>query len=199
MSWEDEVCFLERDGSMDERIQRIKTEDDGARTAAWLAVRDLGSAAVSDLAEVMSDENWEIARAAKNGLWRIVRHSGRLGAEAEKRMVIERLITLLDKSYPLEVRSEAAWMLSEIGGDESVAPIASLLTDKELREDARMALERLPGEKATLALQQALKSAPQNFRLNLAHSLRVRGVKVTGYTTQKLKPQKLTGVKAVGV
>jgi hypothetical protein len=45
-----------------------------------------------------------------------------------------------------------------------------------LREDARMALERLPGAKATAALQAALASVSDAEKPAFAHSLRVRGV-----------------------
>ena len=63
---------------------------------------------------------------------------------------------------------ELLWMLSEIGDDQAVAPMAELLKHDELREDARMALERIPGEASLLALEGALKSAPADFKTNLA-------------------------------
>jgi hypothetical protein len=79
-------------------------------------------------------------------------------------------------------------MLSEIGGDDAVAPMAALLTDKDVREDARCALMRLPGRKATAALKSAFDRAPEEFKFALAESLRARGEKVNGYPSQKLVP-----------
>jgi len=35
------------------------------------------------------------------------------------------------------VRREVLWMLSEIGDGDAIAPMAALLTDKDVREDAR--------------------------------------------------------------
>jgi HEAT repeat protein len=94
------------------------------------------------------------------------------------------------------VRRHALWMLSEIGDDADVKSMAVLLADAAVREDARCALERLPGAAATAALKTALGTAPEEFRFALAHSLRVRGEKVEGYPSQKLVPTKQTSVKA---
>jgi hypothetical protein len=79
-------------------------------------------------------------------------------------------------------------MLSEIGGDESVEAIAGLLTNAQLREDARCALERIPGERSLDALKQAFDAAPKDFKTNLALSLRARGEKVDGVPCRKLTP-----------
>ena len=89
---------------------------------------------------------------------------------------------------PALVRREVLRMLSEIGGDESVDSIAALLGDRELHEDARAALERIPGGKSLAALQDGLRTAPEAFKPAIAQSLRVRGVNVSGYPSQKLVP-----------
>jgi hypothetical protein len=88
-------------------------------------------------------------------------------------------------------------MLSEIAGDEAIEGMAALLTDQELREDARCSLTRLPGAKATAALKTALANAPEDFKPALAQSLRVRGLKVEGYPSQKLVPTKKTNVAPI--
>jgi hypothetical protein len=94
-------------------------------------------------------------------------------------------------------RRELLWMLSEIGGDESVEPIAALLADTELRDDARMALQRIPGDKSLAALEGGLAAAPNDFKINIAQSLRSRGVTVPGHSCQKMVPTKQTSVKAI--
>lgn len=86
-------------------------------------------------------------------------------------------------------------MISEIGGDESVSAVSSLLSHSDLREDARMTLERIPGAESLNALKSALKSAPQDFKPNLAQSLRARGEEVKGIPCKKLVPTKQTNVK----
>jgi HEAT repeat protein len=126
-------------------------------------------------------------------LYKIVRHAGRPGAKKETKAVEKELIPLL-KSDAVTIRREVLWMLSEIGDDDAIAPMAALLTDKEVREDARCALMRLPGRKATAVLKSAFSSAPEEFKSALAESLRKRGEKVSGYPSQKLVPKRSTTV-----
>ena len=105
------------------------------------------------------------------------------------------LLSLL-QGAPVVVRREAAWMLSEIGDSHAVEPLAALLAEAEVREDARCALERIPSSRAVRALAEALQTAPEDFRPALANSLRVRGRKVEGCPNQKLVPTKQTTVGA---
>ena len=85
-------------------------------------------------------------------------------------------------------------MLSEIGSAGAVKPMAALLADQELREDARCALTRLPVPGAVTALKAAFATAPEDFKYALAESLRQRGETVAGYPSRKLVPTKQTSV-----
>jgi len=180
---------------VDKLISRIKDDSAEVRTEAWQRAGEVGAPAVKPLAEVMTDENLEVARAAKRALWKIVRVAGRPEGGRQKRAVETQLIDLLGESQPVAVRREVLWMLSEIGERSSVRPIAELMANKELREDARMALERIPLEGAVRALKAGFEAAPEDFKLNLAQSLRKRGEEVAGYPCQKLVPTKKTDVK----
>lgn len=182
--------------AVDELIAKIKSSDDQIRGPAWQNAGPLGAAAVQALSVVMAEADPEVARAAKRALWKIVRHAGHPGAKPEQNAVAVRLIPLLS-STPTAVRREVLWMLSELGGDDSVPPVAALLTDQELREDARAALQRIPGTKALAALKAALKTVPEEYKPAIAVSLRARGVKVERYPSQKLVPTKKTNVTAV--
>ena len=178
-------------------IEKIRDSNPEVRTKAWLGAGEVGWPAVPALAEVMTDENLEVARAAKRALWKIVRHAGRPGADEERQSVAVHVSSLLAGDKPVAVRREALWMLSEIGEKGLIKPIAGLLTNKELREDARMVLERI-GDKASVAeLEAGFKTAPEDFKLNLAQSIRKRGKKVRGYECVKLVPTKQTAVKAL--
>ncbi len=152
-------------------------------------------AKVAGLAEQLADSDIEVARAAKRELWRVVRHVGRPGAQTDKRAVVTELEILLKEGRPAAVYREVLWMLSEIGTSDSVKAIAALLSNKTAREDARMALERIPGEESLAALKSALDATPDNFKVNLAQSLRARGTQVPGLPCEKLKPTKQTNVK----
>ena len=176
-------------------IAGIRDDDDKVRAEAWLGAGKVGAAGVKPLAKVMTDKELEVARAAKRGLWKIVRHVGRPGAGNKKRTVVGKLIELLGDEHPVPVRREVLWMLSEIGGRKSIKPIAALLSNGDLREDARMVLQRIPSKGSVAALRAGLKAAPEDFKLNIAQSLRQRGVKVRGHYCVKLVPTKKTNVK----
>lgn len=186
-----------QDAAVGDLIAKIRDKDDKVRAEAWLNAGKVGAPAVKPLAGVMTDEDFEIARAAKRGLWKIVRHVGRPGAAREKRPVVAELIALLGDGQPVPVRREVLWMLSEIAGDKAVGPVAALLRNKELREDARMVLQRLPGERSLRALRRGLRTVPEEFKINIAQSLRARGVKVPGLPCQKLVPTRKTSLKPV--
>jgi hypothetical protein len=143
----------------------------------------------------MTDSDLEVARAAKRALWQIARYNGRPGADEEKRAVEKELIGLLGDDQPVSVRQEVLWMLSEIAGRISIKPVAELLRNAELREDARMALERIPAKGATAALKAGFEAAPEDFKPNIAQSLRKRGQEVAGYPSRKLVPTKETNLK----
>jgi len=189
------VAGAARKKAVDTLMAGIRDDNDKVRTDAWLSAGEVGAPAVEALAKVMTDENLEVARAAKRALWKIVRVAGRPGAGNERRAVVGRLVELLGDEQPIPVRREVLWMLSEIGTRRSIKPIAALLSNRELREDARMVLQRIPSRGALAALRAGFKAAPEDFKLNIAQSLRQRGVEVSGYPCVKLVPTKKTNVK----
>ncbi|MBX7257041.1 MAG: HEAT repeat domain-containing protein, partial [Candidatus Hydrogenedentes bacterium] len=65
----------------------------------------------------------------------------------------------------------ALHLLETAGGDSEVAAIAKLLQEPSLAEDARTALDRIPGPAATQALISALATVPQDVRLSLFDTL----------------------------
>lgn len=175
-------------------IAELQSADDAVRGTAWQGAAPLGAPAVKPLAALMGHADFEVARSAKRALWRIVRHAGRPKAAMERQAVQAELVTLL-VSAATTVRQEALWMLSEIGDAGTLPQIARLLEKVEVREAARCALERIPGSKATRVLEDAMKSAPDDFRSALAHSLNSRGRKGTGRLPQKPPPRRETSVK----
>jgi len=185
-------------GSVGELIKGLQSSDAGVRSAAWEGAGAVGAAGVEPLADVMTAEDMEVARAAKRALWKIVRHAGRPKATREKNAVAEKLAALLAGNVAVSVRREVLWMLSEIGAKQAIDPMAELLLHKELREDARQALERIPIKQSLSALKDGFDKAPEDFKPNLAQSLRKRGAKVKGYPCRKLVPAKATAVKALG-
>jgi HEAT repeat protein len=190
-----ETAGAAKEKAVDELIVKLKGKDDKERAEALLSAAGVGAPAVKSLAKLIADKDIEVSRAGKRALWKIVRHAGRPRARDERNAVANELISLLGDDQPASVRREVLWMLSEICGRTSVKPIAKLLSDKELREDARMVLERIPGRQSLAALKKGLKAAPEDFKLNIAQSLRKRGEKVRGHACVKLVPTKKTNVK----
>ena len=174
-------------------IAAIKSDDDAVRGPAWQNAATAGAPAVEPLSQIMIDPRFEVARSAKRALWKIVRHAGRPGADTKAQAVIDRLLPLL-KDGPAVVRREVLWMLSEIGGESVVEPMAALLADPEAREVARCALMRFPGPGATKAFRAAFATAPEEFKFALAESLRTRGEPVEGYPSGKRVPKLKTTV-----
>lgn len=189
------AAYAARNTAVDKLIAGVKDSSDTVRTQAWLGAGPAGAPAVKPLAKVMTDNDMEVARAAKRAMWKIVRHTGRPGANKERRAVETELAELLDDNQPVATRREVLWMLSEIGARNSIKSIAELLANKELREDARMALERIPTKRALTVLKNGMKKAPEEFKPNIAQSLRKRGEEVAGYPCQKLVPTKQTNLK----
>ena len=181
--------------SLEGVIAKIKSTDGKVRAEAWQNAAAIGPAAIKPLASLLTEADIEVARAAKRGLWQIVHHVGRPGAPSEKKAATQELTPLLAAGQANALRREVLWMLSEIGEDESVQPVAALLSDNELREDARMVLQRIPGNRALAALKSGLAAAPEDFKPNVAESLRKRGVPIRDYPSQKLVPRKGTNVK----
>lgn len=173
--------------SAEDLVDRLRSRDDDIRGDAWQQAGPAGAQAVRPVAALMTDPDFEVARSAKRALWNIVHYAGRPGASAAAKAAEAELLPLLGHQAA-SVRREVAWMLSEIGGNDSVEALAPLLADREVRDDARCALERLPGAKAVKAMRDALKTVPEDFRYALAESLRKRGEKVSGYPSRKLVP-----------
>jgi len=178
-------------------LTKIKDSSDTVRTQAWQSAGKVGASAIKPLVEVMADEDMEVARAAKHALWQIVHYMGRPDAGRGKGAVIRQLTAILEDTESPHAKREVMWMLSEIAGPQVIEPVARKLTCEKCREDARMVLERIGGNKAKAALQEAMKEAPEDFKANLAQSLRKLGAKVKGYPCQKLKPTKQTKVQPV--
>jgi hypothetical protein len=174
-------------------IAQLRSTNEIASASACDHAPDYGASAVRPLGFMMADKDFEVARRAKRALQKIVRHAGRPGADAEAAAVATKLMGLLTKP-PTHVRRDVLWMLSEIGASRQVEPIAALLKDKELREDARCVLTRMPCPEALAALKSAFPDAEEEFKYALADALRARGEKVDGYPTRKMVPTARTTV-----
>ncbi len=184
--------------TLDWLMEKIQSSDHAERANARDHAGPVGAQALAPLAQVAATEELEIARAANRAMQNVVYYAGRPGAEDEAKAVSLELLKLLGDDQPVQLRRDVLWMTWQIADSEAVGPVAELLADSDLHEDARMALERLPGEEATAALQAALAAAAEEEKPAIAYSLRVRGVEVSGVPDLRLKPVKETSVQPVG-
>lgn len=187
------------ENTVDSLISKIKNKSDKVRAEGWLSARKVGSAAIKPLAAVATsgDSDLEVARSAKRALWQIVHGYGKIEDKAQRKGILAELQSLLTDEWPDAFRREVLWMLSEIGDDSSVEPIAAILKNRDLLDDARCALQQIPGEASLAALKAALESVPTRFKNNIAHALRIRGVEesLEKYPDQNMIPSKPTNVK----
>ena len=182
--------------SVEDLLTRIKSPEESLSGPAGQGAGPYGAAAVKSLIALMADSDFELARRAKRALYWIVRYAGRPGAAKEAAVVEAELIPLL-QGGPAQVRRDLVWMLSEIGSARAIPPLAALLSDKDVREDARCALTRHPDGAAVATLKSAFDTAPEDFKYALAESLRQRGQRVKGYPSRKLVPTGQTTVTPV--
>jgi HEAT repeat protein len=185
------------DNRVKDLLSKIQNDDADLRTQAWLAAGEVGPAALQPLAKLAAEGSLEVSRAACRAMWRIVRTAGAPGAQGKKETE-QQLAVLLGNDWSVALRREVLWMLSEIGDSQQVSAVAALLKHHELCEDARCALQRIPGDEAVAALKAGFATAPEEFKYALADSLRRRGQTIEGYPSQKMIPSRQTQVKPVG-
>jgi len=169
-------------------LAALRSTDARQRGRAWQSAGSLGADAVRPLAALMQDPQFETARSARRAIERIVADAGRPGAEAKRQAIARELIAVLESRPPTRIARDLLWLASEVAGDNAVPALAAWLNHPDLREDARQVLHRLPGDAALAALRAAFASAPEEFKPNLAYSLRARGVSIAGYPDAKLLP-----------
>ena len=133
-------------------IADVKAGDTVLRLRAVDQAALVGADAIVPLGEVMGGSDAAAAKAAMEALRRVAYHAGRPGAAAERRKAAAELVKLLAAGQPRRVRAEALQLLGGVAGDPAVPGMARLLADESLKDDARMALQRMPGKRASAAL-----------------------------------------------
>lgn len=152
----------------------IQGQDREARAKAIEKATSVGTRAIVPLGGICSGPDRGAAKAAGEALRRIVHHAARPGAASERKAAAMQLLRMIRTQWPRQQRVEALYLLGLIGGSESVAAIAAQMKDPDVGEEARMALERIPGSTATRALQQALRTASADLRPAVEQSLKHR-------------------------
>lgn len=157
-------------------LAAIQHGDTNARVSAVKQSVLVGTSAIVPLGQIAGGDDPAAARAATEALSRIAYHAGRPKAGKERKDAVARLTELAQASYPRALRAQAVFLMGAIAGSEGVKPLALLLEDRDLAEDARMALTRIPGREAEAALRAALQKAPENRKGAFEQSLKHRAI-----------------------
>lgn len=152
----------------------IQGQDKEASAEAIAKATSVGARAIVPLGGICSGPDRSAAKAAGEALRRVVHHAARPGAASERKAAARQLLRMIRKEWPRQQRGEALYLLGLVGGSESVAAIAEQMKDPDVGEEARMALERIPGSAATRALQQASRTASADLRPAVEQSLKHR-------------------------
>ena len=157
-------------------LDQLQSPDANVRLKACQSAGPAGAGAIPGLADLMASPDKSVAKGAKVALQNIAHYSARPGASKEAQAVTTALLKVADSTRPRMIRAEALNLVGVVGDGRAVPTLTKLLSDKEVREDARMALERIPGSASLNALKKAMASAPDDYKSSLKQSIQARTV-----------------------
>jgi HEAT repeat protein len=166
-------CSIARAQDVGALVAQIQSRDEAQRMAAVDAIAQAGAAALAPLFGLLEGENHDADICARQTIQKIVYRASAPGA-AERGAVAAALAEVAASPGRLGVRRYALQMVSFVGRDEVVPTLARLLGDPEMREMARWALVRIPGDTATSALAGAVASAAGEVKVGLINALGAR-------------------------
>ncbi|MCS6949868.1 MAG: HEAT repeat domain-containing protein [Armatimonadota bacterium] len=143
--------------NLEQTIRKLQSTDENARRQAIAEIAPFGVQAIPALLALIENPNTEpgTLTAAQVALERVVLQSTRPGASAERLAAEKALLVRLQKPVPEHLRRLLLRLLAVVGTAQSVPTLQKMLSDRQWRELARMALERIPGKEATAALESA--------------------------------------------
>ena len=155
-------------------LTAMRSADMNERYAAWQSAGPFGADVINVLAELASSDDKGVALSATGAMEKVAHYAARPGAKLEAEKTTRELLKVASSTHPRMVRANAMHLIGLIGGNQAVGGLARLMKDKELREDARLALELIPGNLAETALKELAKAAndtKEEFGANLKQSL----------------------------
>ena len=135
-------------------IAKIKAPDAPTRYRAQKTAGPIGSAAIAPLSDLVGEADRPTAKAAKGALENIAHHAARPGAKPEARAVTLELLNVAQSPRPLPARAHALYLLGFTADGRASPALAKLLVSPDVEDEARMALQRIPGSAAAHALRQ---------------------------------------------
>ena len=123
---------------------------------------------------------------ARLDLERAALHATRPDATTERDAWANDLAAALESSDSTLLTRDCLYLLSILGSDSHARAIASKVDDPATADEALMALQRIPGDAAAVALRTILARATGPLRLRIVEALAARGDTRAIPTLQKL-------------
>ncbi len=171
------IQVIPQDAAVSGLLSNIEHGDAAARSTAIRQAALAGTGAIGPLGRVYGGSDPGAAKAAGEAINRIVHNAARPEAVKERGAAAQQLVRLIGGEQPRQVRADALKLLGFVGGPGEVNAIAELLNVPAIREDARMALERIPDPSAETALKNSARTVPSDYRAAIDQSLRHRKMK----------------------
>ncbi|MBI5092404.1 MAG: HEAT repeat domain-containing protein [Candidatus Hydrogenedentes bacterium] len=166
------MAVAARGADVDGLVQALGGDDEIARSQARQFLAREGANAVPKVLPLLSSPDANVWNAAFNVLADLATAVSTPGREEEREAVTNDLMTLVAPSQSAEIKERGLRLLPlVIPEGHSVAPVAALLKDPELKEKARAALQESGTAVACKALVAALSKAGPDFQCALLNSI----------------------------
>ncbi len=158
-------------------LARVGSKERDARFDAWRAAGAESPDNLPELAKLAASENPSVARAGREAMTTMTHSVGKDEASPKRKEVAAQLTAIgTSDAYTIPIRTHALRLLSLVGGPDSGEPVAKLLKNADLREEAIFCLERIPGKESEGAMMTALSQVPPEFRARVMAALGHRRV-----------------------
>ncbi|MGC8643123.1 MAG: HEAT repeat domain-containing protein, partial [Isosphaeraceae bacterium] len=157
---------------VDDLVAALAGKNEPARSLARQFLPREGVEVVPRVLPLLKSDSAAVRDAAFNVLADIANDASAPGREKDRPVVAARLMTLLQPDQPAPIKIRGLRLLPiVVPPDGDVGPVAALLSDKELRERAREALEEIGNAASRTALREQLAHADPDFTCAILNSL----------------------------
>ncbi len=153
-------------------LEDFKGGNPQAQALARQRLPSLGLRVVPDMLQLLSGKDEKLSKAACDIILQLINDVSAPGREKDRKKLADQLVPLIAPDRSEKDKVAGLRLLERLvppGYD--VAPIAGLLSDNNLREKARTALQRINTGEARNALRSAVASADPLFQVALLNSL----------------------------
>lgn len=131
-----------------------------------------GAATIERLVEMVGDQFGDSAGVQpKYALHGLVHYASRPGADSERKLLADTLVTQLKGDHSDELKAFIIRQLQLCGREEDIQTLAVLLSDKRLCKPAVQAITAIGGDRALKALRDALSNSDAESKLAIEQAI----------------------------